>query len=302
MNRQQLLEKYEIEFSGGMVLCRPLEGVVISRLQLKMMQSYNMESILPCSIIKWDESDKLVYLLHNKLSLKEQMASLSKDQCIYMMLRLLENLNRIEQSGYLFPGNLLLDEEFIFYDAAAQKIDILYLPEELKEEYGIGSQSGEVAKSLSALARKTRLGDVFEWKQCELYFGRQHMSMEGMHIYFLDRFPGVNASKGNGANLKRVRDVVLQNAAVELRMPIGKGECLMGRSNIYALSRFSTISGRHCKLYEKDGKAYVVDLGSTNGTFLNERQLKKDVEEELQEGNYLALSNLKFKVHLEWEI
>lgn len=112
MNRQQLLAKYEIELSGGMVLCRPLEGVTISRLQLKMMQSYNMESILPCSIIKWDESDKLVYLLQNKLSLKEQMASLSKDQCIYMMLRLLENLNRIEQSGYLFPGNLLLDAPF----------------------------------------------------------------------------------------------------------------------------------------------------------------------------------------------
>ena len=261
-----------------------------------------MESILPCSIIRWDESDKLVYLLQNKLSLKEQMASLSKNQCIYMMLRILENLNKIEQSGYLFPGNLLIDEEFIFYDAATQKIDILYLPEELKEEYGIGSQSGEVAQSLSVLARKTRLADVFEWKQCELYFSRQHMSMEGMHIYFLDRFPGVNTSKGAASKEKRIRNVLLQNAGVELRMPVGKGECPMGRSNIYALSKFLNISGRHCKLYEKDGKAYVMDTKSTNGTFLNERHLKEYVEEELQEGDYLALANLKFKVHLEWEI
>ena len=52
-----------------------------------------------------------------------------------------------------------------------------------------------------------------------------------------------------------------------------------------------TISHKHCKIYHKDGKCYVVDFGSSNGTFLNGNpdKLAKDSPVELYSGDIISL-------------
>ena len=41
------------------------------------------------------------------------------------------------------------------------------------------------------------------------------------------------------------------------------------------LSDDSTVSQLHARFFRKDGKLFVEDLGSTNGTFVNRRQAKR---------------------------
>jgi len=54
------------------------------------------------------------------------------------------------------------------------------------------------------------------------------------------------------------------------------------------------ISKRHCALLQRDGKAFVRDFDSTNGTFVNNAQIKGEVE--LHDGDQLKMGPLLFKV------
>ena len=56
------------------------------------------------------------------------------------------------------------------------------------------------------------------------------------------------------------------------------------------------ISKRHCALIQRDGKAYIRDFGSTNGTFLNDQPVKDEVE--LHHNDELKIGPLLFEVQI----
>lgn len=58
-----------------------------------------------------------------------------------------------------------------------------------------------------------------------------------------------------------------------------------------------SISKRHCALIQRDGKAFVRDFDSTNGTLVNEQQIKGEVE--LHNGDSLKVGPLSFEVKIE---
>lgn len=57
------------------------------------------------------------------------------------------------------------------------------------------------------------------------------------------------------------------------------------------------ISKRHCALLQREGKAFIRDFGSTNGTFVNNEPVKGEVE--LHHGDQLKIGPLSFEVRLE---
>lgn len=59
------------------------------------------------------------------------------------------------------------------------------------------------------------------------------------------------------------------------------------------------ISKRHCALVIKDGKVYLKDFGSTNGSFVNDQQVKNAVL--LKNGDKLKAGPLLFEVRLQVE-
>lgn len=55
-------------------------------------------------------------------------------------------------------------------------------------------------------------------------------------------------------------------------------ETLMGRdAGCHVTIPDSSVSSRHARIYHSDGEWYVEDLGSTNGTFVNDRPLTRPV-------------------------
>jgi pSer/pThr/pTyr-binding forkhead associated (FHA) protein len=65
-------------------------------------------------------------------------------------------------------------------------------------------------------------------------------------------------------------------------------ETLMGRdASCHVAIPDSSVSHRHARIYHSDGEWYVEDLGSTNGTFVNDRPLTRPVV--LRPGDTLAV-------------
>ncbi|HEY7327050.1 MAG TPA: FHA domain-containing protein [Gemmataceae bacterium] len=57
------------------------------------------------------------------------------------------------------------------------------------------------------------------------------------------------------------------------------------------------ISKRHCALLRREDKVFVRDFGSTNGTFVNDRQIEGEIE--LLDGDRLRVGPLTFAVRVE---
>jgi pSer/pThr/pTyr-binding forkhead associated (FHA) protein len=81
-------------------------------------------------------------------------------------------------------------------------------------------------------------------------------------------------------------------------IPITLPQFLIGRDKECQLRPASQlISKRHCAVLIKGGKVFVRDFGSTNGTFVNEEQVKG--ERQLNHDDLLKVGPLQFRVALE---
>ncbi|MFM7097755.1 MAG: FHA domain-containing protein [Gemmataceae bacterium] len=79
------------------------------------------------------------------------------------------------------------------------------------------------------------------------------------------------------------------------RIVVKDGDSLVGRSEECKIRiPASNVSRRHCKLTLKDDLAFVVDLQSVNGTFVNGVKITKSTI--LREGDLLLIGSSSFKV------
>src|SRR5262249_10016205 len=79
---------------------------------------------------------------------------------------------------------------------------------------------------------------------------------------------------------------------------LGPGEYLFGRSSHcdFRLSA-KTVSRKHCLLRVAEDSAWVEDLQSHNGTYIND--VCVEGKHSLAHGDWLAIGNNVFRVHLE---
>jgi pSer/pThr/pTyr-binding forkhead associated (FHA) protein len=89
--------------------------------------------------------------------------------------------------------------------------------------------------------------------------------------------------------------VVLAGAKQGLEIPLKKEKFLIGRAKECALRAGSeAISRRHCAIVRASGRVTVRDLGSRNGTFVNDERIEKEVP--LSVGDELRVGPLKFRI------
>jgi pSer/pThr/pTyr-binding forkhead associated (FHA) protein len=85
-----------------------------------------------------------------------------------------------------------------------------------------------------------------------------------------------------------------EGKTIEVKLP----QFLVGRDPQCHLRPASPlISKRHCALIQRDGKAFVRDFGSTNGTFVNDERVEG--ERELNNGDELKIGPIQLTIRLE---
>jgi pSer/pThr/pTyr-binding forkhead associated (FHA) protein len=89
--------------------------------------------------------------------------------------------------------------------------------------------------------------------------------------------------------------IVLAGAKQGLEIPLKKDKFLIGRAKECSLRAGSeAISRRHCAIVRKDGTWTARDLGSRNGTYVNDTRITEEVT--LAPGDELRVGPLKFRV------
>lgn len=83
--------------------------------------------------------------------------------------------------------------------------------------------------------------------------------------------PPARASRGGGGKGGKPRAVVVtEEGGRPQTVPLGADPVTLGRADECTVTLGDTyVSQMHTKIYPKDGLWFVMDLGSTNGTYLN---------------------------------
>ena len=61
----------------------------------------------------------------------------------------------------------------------------------------------------------------------------------------------------------------------------------------------SAVSRKHADIIKEQGQYFVMDLGSTNGTYLGGRRIQTGVKELLSDGAIVRFANAEYKVHID---
>jgi pSer/pThr/pTyr-binding forkhead associated (FHA) protein len=92
--------------------------------------------------------------------------------------------------------------------------------------------------------------------------------------------------------------VVAQGVHTGKVIPVTSADFVIGRDPQCQLRPASpAVSKQHCALSARDGKVYLRDCGSTNGTFLNDEQIAG--EREVKTGDRLRVGPLEFDLRIE---
>lgn len=94
-----------------------------------------------------------------------------------------------------------------------------------------------------------------------------------------------------------VLTVTAINSPVQLVLTVDKPEYLIGKNpNMVngAVTYNPAISRVHCKITFSQGRYYLTDMASANGTYVNQQKLEKQQTVEINSGDYLKLANSDF--------
>lgn len=95
--------------------------------------------------------------------------------------------------------------------------------------------------------------------------------------------------------------LLLTNGALGLEIQ-GDNEAVIGRrSGPYSdkFKEYGYVSGSHAKLVFDDKEGwFVVDLNSSNGTFVNRQRLQPDVPKPLKNGDVVTIANVNLQVKI----
>jgi len=98
--------------------------------------------------------------------------------------------------------------------------------------------------------------------------------------------------------MKLSLEVMTEGKQQGKRLPIGLPQFIIGRDPQCQLRPASpSISKRHCAVIQRDGRAFVRDFDSTNGTFVNDNPVKG--ERELHHDDQLKIGPIEFTVRME---
>jgi two-component system, cell cycle response regulator len=88
--------------------------------------------------------------------------------------------------------------------------------------------------------------------------------------------------------------VQMSGPSVGKRYPLGAADLTIGRETENTIVvDVDSVSRRHARIVQRDGTYFVGDLGSTNGTLVNQREVRRDTA--LRSGDQLQVGRVIFK-------
>lgn len=161
--------------------------------------------------------------------------------------------------------------------------------------------TGEVTREISAVSSELNTSEI---KQSEKAKKKEKSGILPRKSFFGSKKDKkqVQEEESSGTEVLGalfVPSIVLVGIKQKDEVLIKKQEFVIGKQEgktDYAISYSAAVSRLHCKISHNEGKNYLIDLGSSNGTYINGRKLEPESPTLVSEGDTIKLGNVSFAV------
>ncbi len=271
----------------------------------KFLQGQADGRFLPCMKLLYNGKIKLYYLSAEYPSLFSLLRALSPNAFLRILSSLLGAILEVRGNGYLSCRNLAVSFDKIFVDVNTYTAHMIYLPLSVSAS-GTGSLSFEndLRTFLLQVIRTTpTLNDPGVRRVAEeLQNGMT--SFAQLHA-LISRETAGQAGRPAGHEVRLPMTLLSMGTDRPVEFIIDKDEFLIGSAEgkVDGCIPFAgAVSSVHAKIVYGEGTYSLVDvgkdnLGSTNGTYINNKRLTPGRIFPIQKNDILKFANVEFTIH-----
>jgi hypothetical protein len=273
----------------------------------KVLSRFGQGSLLKCAKYNYNGKIKLLYFSAGYRSLSSMLSNLNENSFTQILTNLFNAFFNVRGNGFLTCSNINISPDFIFIDQNTLSVHLIYLPINMHDE-ATGSPGFEnevravllkVIQNTPTLATPNMRRIAAELSNATVPFQSLGSFVREMRKQVGGRAP-VTGNLINGHTVMgRAAFLTAKNAPVDTVFTIDKKEFLIGKTPGAAdgvINYSRAVSRIHCKILRRDNQYCVVDLGSSNGTYLNGARLPANTQFPLEDGSVLRLADSEFYV------
>lgn len=266
------------------------EGRAINETDYKVMQNSCRDYLVRCQKLKVNGEDELCYLTEDLISLKELLQKREYHSAAACICGIADAVGHVQLNGFLNIRNLISDANMIF--SSGSSVRLAYMPcisplhideEHFWKSICTSIMNNAVSCEATAIAREMR----------ELSAGAE-LSGDIIRARLL---PLCGTREECETNPSRSARMVTRNGADIFTLEIDRGHYVIGKNPEQAdgvIDFNNTVSRKHCCIDSFDDHYSVTDLGSSNGTYVNEVRAEADVPVRIDDGDVIRLANCTF--------
>lgn len=269
-----------------------------SNIEYKVLLNQKEQGFLECSKLMLNGKLNLVYDTSLYSSLGNMLSTINSDEFFSIIAELFQKASYIKNNGFMKSNHVDFDEDRIFIDKTSGKIYLIYLP--------MSFHSDEKQEAFEEIIRIFLLRIIQE--HSNLHDNSIKLLMEDLKVkdYSLEAVKNkilngiykVNVRQEDYLSTKRIM-LISCNLQETIKICVDKEVFYIGKrvNPEHGLIRnYPTVSREHCKIISRAGQFFIVDLGSANGTYINERKIPDHKEIPLYPKDRLRLANICFDV------
>lgn len=239
----------------------------------KVMQNLDESCLLKCYRLKYNGKIKLVYFTSEYESIAQMIQRLTPDAAQNVVACMYEAFTQIENLGFLDVSYVDNRLDHIFVDPITNVVKIIYLPVNIPgRKKNKAVFENEIKAQLNQLAVSTPAMQTPVQPEAQNVQVPPQRNLECIQIQSLDGQIQFQVGHGDfviGKSKDRVNGVIIGNPAV---------------------------SRVHCKILYQNGTYFIVDMGSSNGTFLNGKRVSATEPLPIQNGSRIRIANIELMV------
>lgn len=273
----------------------------LSTLEYKVLMNLEKGDFLSAYLMKQNGRQQLLYVIPGSFHTLETIGCSLEPKMLFYVIDTIDRLcMEIESNGFLKIEHLDMNLRHIVLDMNSGKIQMIYLPVINNVTVMLNKDSilREMAKELVAHNVNLRVSTRIQQLHTDLMDSRIAFSLilekirSGAYdkeMYFDEK--GTMVVKQQTAPGKRIPYlVVVEN---QMRLEINRPDYVLGKSRDMAdgiIYNHSAVSRKHCRIIEEKGCYYIQDLGSTNGTYVNDRYIMENARVRLHNEDRIRLA------------
>lgn len=270
----------------------------------KVLQSQTNGIFIQCMKMTRNGKLALYYVTDDYRPMSSMFVDLTPDILIAVVVNLFADIIEVRNNGFLACQSIDLSWDKIFVEQNTLKVKLVYLPVNVKAFDSYAQFESELRSSIVKLIHKgiTDLSERLELFVQDLCNG----SLTLEEVYNKSRsngMPSIHPQRSNSTPLQPSPagsvKLVAMNAPQYFELVIDQENMLLGKKaelvdGVIAFNKM--ISRKHCRIIKRNGKFYISDVGSANGTYVNHVRVMQGQLCQINRGDIIRLADSDFQV------